>query len=278
MRWTQRSLLVVAFGVAANLALSFIPNVVTPVVSITIVWCTAIALTVIAAAYMYDRAVARRERAERERRKNEAELRKLRGIAWVSADREHQRASLDIWKSAREHIVIFGFGMTALARDEDLIARTVAQGVDIDVIKVDPEWLVRNPAIAGSVEHYYDRDAGFIDRLIAAHDRLEQIAVRVNNGAGGRLRIHVYAATIQYSGAVSDPHTPEGRGYVEFHLFRRVVERIGIGVHEYESDDRWNPPLLHHVLGSLSRAVGYDVIEERRALPLRQGDEGDIVR
>ncbi|WP_460703910.1 hypothetical protein [Myceligenerans halotolerans] len=277
MRWTQRSLLVVAFGAAANLALSFVPNVVPPAVSIAIVWCTTVALAVIAVAYVYDQTVAARERADRERGRLAAELRKLRGIAWVSADREHQSASLEIWKSATERVVVFGFGMTALAHDEDLIAKTVARDIDIDVIKVDPVWLVERPAIAANIERYYDRDAGFIDRVVTAHRRLEQIAAKVNEGEGGRMRIHVFGSTVQYSGAVRDPGTPEAQGYVEFHLFRRSVERIGIGVRQYESDDEWNPPLLQHVLGSLSLAVGYDVVATRRPPALSRGDEGDIV-
>lgn len=277
MRWTQRSLLVVAFGAAANLALSFGPNVVPTVVSIAIVWCTTVLLAVIAVAYAYDQTVTARERADRERGRLAAELRKLRGIAWVSADREHQRASLEIWKSATDRVVTFGFGMTELAHDEDLIAKTVARGIDIDVIKVDPVWLLEHPAIADNIERYYDRDAGFIGRVVAAHQRLEQIAAKVNEGEGGRLRIHVFSTTVQYSGTVRDPGTDEAQGYVEFHLYRRSVERIGIGVRQYESDDEWNPPLLQHVLGSLSLAVGYEVVDLRRAPPLGAGGECDIL-
>ncbi|WP_460753258.1 hypothetical protein [Myceligenerans cantabricum] len=266
-----------AFSAAANLALSFVPNVVPSGVSIAIVWCTSAALAVIALAYVYDQTMAVRERAAEERGRLAAELRKLRGIAWVSADREHQSASLEIWKSAKQSVVAFGFGMTALAHDEDLIARTVARGVDIDVVKVDPVWLVDHPAIAANIERYYDRDAGFIDRVVAAHERLEQIAVKVNDGDGGRLRIHVFGSTVQYSGAVRDPGTTEAQGYVEFHLFRRSVGRIGIGVRQYENDDEWNPPLLEHVLGSLSLAVGHDVVAPRRPPALRNGDEREIM-
>ncbi|MBE1878958.1 hypothetical protein [Myceligenerans pegani] len=96
MRWTQRSLLVVSFGAVANLALSFVPNVVPPAVSVVIVWCTTAALAVIAVAYVYDQSVSNRERVERERRRLMAEVRKLPGIAWVSADRKDLSASLEI--------------------------------------------------------------------------------------------------------------------------------------------------------------------------------------
>lgn len=279
--WARGGLLVVALGAMSNLALTFIPDVMPHRVTIPIVWCTAVATVVIAVVYLLEQTVAARHRvvreAELERARLLDELRQYRGIEWVSADREHRNASLDIWKAARHQVVVFGFGMTSVARDPNLIWAIVNRGVDVDVIKVDPAWLVEHPAIAATVDGYYDRDEAFIGQVLQAHGRLEALAREINAAGRGQLNIHTYRTTVQYSGTIRDPGTPEASGYVEFHLYRKSIERLGIGLKQYDGDDDLNPPILHHVLHSLTLAVGHPVPAERRAPVLGLGDEHRVL-
>ncbi|WP_129785029.1 hypothetical protein [Promicromonospora panici] len=218
---------------------------------------------VIAVVYVFERTIAGRRRVERavelERVRLLSELRQFRGIEWVSADREHRNASLDIWRAARRQVVVFGFGMTSVARDPGLIWAMVNRGVDVDVIKVDPEWLVDNPAIASTIDGYYSRDVAFLGQVLQAHERLERLARQIDAAGRGTLRIHTYRTTVQYSGSIRDPGTPEASGYVEFHLYRKSIERLGIGLQQYDGDDELNPPILKHVLHSLALAVGHPV-------------------
>jgi hypothetical protein len=67
---------------------------------------------------------------------------------------------------------------------------------------------------------------------------------------------------------------PGASGYVEFHLYRKSIERLGIGLAQYDDDDDLNPPILQHVLHSLALAVGHPVPAERRPPALGVGDEG----
>lgn len=276
--WARGSLLVVALGATSNLVLTFVPDVMPRRVTIPIVWCTAVATVVIAVVYLFEQTIAARQRVERDAELERArllnELRQYRGIEWVSADREHRNASLDIWRAARRQVVVFGFGMTSVARDPNLIWAMVNRGVDVDVIKVDPEWLVDQPAIAATIDGYYDRDEAFIGQVRQAHDRLEGLARQINAEGRGRLSIHTYRTTVQYSGSIRDPGTPEASGYVEFHLYRKSIERLGIGLTQYDDDDDLNPPILQHVLHSLALAVGHPVPAERRPPALGRGDEG----
>ncbi|PUB25553.1 hypothetical protein C8K30_107306 [Promicromonospora sp. AC04] len=279
--WARGSLLVVALGAMSNLALTFIPDVMPHRVTIPIVWCTAVATVVIAVVYLFEQTIAARQRVERDAELERArllnELRQYRGIEWVSADREHRNASLDIWRAARHQVVVFGFGMTSVARDPNLIWAMVNRGVDVDVIKVDPEWLVDHPAIASTIDGYYDRDEAFIGQVLQAHVRLEGLAREINEAGRGQLNIHTYRTTVQYSGSIRDPGTPEASGYVEFHLYRKSIERLGIGLKQYDGDDDLNPPILHHVLHSLALAVGHPVPAERRPPALGAGDEGVVL-
>ncbi|MFC4627902.1 hypothetical protein ACFO6V_06650 [Promicromonospora alba] len=276
--WARGSLLVVALGATSNLVLTFIPDVMPPRVTIPIIWCTGVATVVIAVVYLFEQTIAVRQRVEREADLERArllnELRQYRGIEWVSADREHRNASLEIWKSARRQVVVFGFGMTSVARDPNLIWAMVNRGVDVDVIKVDPQWLVDQPAIAATIDGYYDRDEAFIGQVRQAHERLEGLAREINAEGRGQLNIHTYRTTVQYSGSIRDPGTPEASGYVEFHLYRKSIERLGIGLTRYDDEDELNPPILHHVLHSLSLAVGHPVPAVRRPRALGRGDEG----
>ena len=73
-------------------------------------------------------------------------------------------------------MVVFGFGMTSVARDPNLIRAMVNRGVDVDVIKVNQQWLVDQPAIAATIDGYYDRDEAFIGQVRQAHERLEGLA------------------------------------------------------------------------------------------------------
>ena len=261
--WARGSLLVVALGAMSNLVLTFIPDLMPARVTVPIVWCTAVATVVIAVVYLFEQTHVARQRVRREAEVERArllnELRQYRGIEWVSADREHRNASLGIWKSARRQVVVFGFGMTSVARDPDLIWAMANRGVDVDVVKVDPEWLVDHPAIAATIDGYYDRDGAFIGQVVRAHGRLLALAQEINAAGRGQLNIHTYQTTVQYSGSIRDPGTPEASGYVEFHLYRKSIERLGIGLAQYDGEDELNPPILQHVLHSLSLAVGHPV-------------------
>ena len=64
---------------------------------------------------------------------------------------------------------------------------------------------------------------------------------------------------------IRGPGIPEPSGYVEFHLYRKSIERLGTGLTQYDNDDDClNLPILHHVLHPLSLAVGHPVPAERR--------------
>lgn len=275
--WARGSLLVVALGAMSNLVLTFVPDLMPQRLTIPIVWCTAAATVIIAVLYLVERVYGARQRVERatelERVRLLNELRQYRGIEWVSADREHRNASLGVWKAARQQVVVFGFGMTSLARDPELVRATAHRGVDVDVVKVDPEWLIEHPAIAATIDGYYDRDGSFIGQVQRAHGRLLALAQEINAAGRGQLSIHTYRTTVQYSGSIRDPGTPEASGYVEFHLYRKSIERLGIGLAQYDGDDELNPPILHHVLHSLALAVGHPVPAERTAPVLGPGEE-----
>jgi hypothetical protein len=144
--------------------------------------------------------------------------------------------------------------MTSLYRDERLIRNTARRGVDIDIIKVDPSWLRETPGVAAELDDYYDQDASFVERIEYAHARLIEIAESVNSEGAGRVTIRTYRASLHYSGSVRDPGTSNAAGYVEFHLYRRTVERLGVGMRNYVEDD-FNSPILLHVLDSLNTAV-----------------------
>jgi hypothetical protein len=277
-RWAGGGFLVVTLAVMTNFAMGFVS--ITPFGRglFVLAWCTGVATVVIAVVYLFEQTITVRQPVDREADLERARplnaLRQYREIEWVSADREHRNASLEIWKSARRQVVVFGFGMTSVARDPNLIRAMVNRGVDVDVIKVDPQWLVDQPAIAATIYGYYDRDEAFIGQIQQAHGRLEALAREINAEGRGQLNIHTYRTTVQYSGSIRDPGTPEAAGYVEFHLYRTSIERLGIGLTRYDDEDELNPPILHHVLHSLSLAVGHPVPAERRPRPLGRGDEG----
>lgn len=248
-RWSRGGVVVVALGVASNLALTFVPDVVPEMAAQIIVYCTAAVVIVVAPLWVY------RELVESSRRLEE-EKRRMRGIEAVGGDYSREADVHDVWRAASERVVCFGVGLTAVSKDIDLVVDAVRRGVRVDFVMVDPQWLRAQRRVRGLMDAFYDEQA-FADRVERSHATIVSIVARLEReGVAGAVHLHTYRAWVQHSATIADPWSGEPKGYMEFHVFRRRRAWIRLVASGFDGP-RDNRPYVSHILSEIDRLLGY---------------------
>lgn len=253
-RLARGGLAVLVLGAAANLALTFAPDVVPRPAAALIAYCMVGVVIVVTPVWVYRELVVARRR--------------LRGIDYVGDGRSRQLEYNAVWRGARRHLLAVGVGITTLSRDERLLRETVHRGVQVDVVMIDPDWLHRNPQIASMLDKSYEH-AGFSVQTRASLQRMQDLAARLNEETGQDLiRIHTYQSWPAFSITIADCRSDRPVGFLEFHLHRQL-RRVGLGITDYRSDGAGHS-FLADVLDSVDALVG-----EKLGLPRpRSGPAG----
>jgi hypothetical protein len=249
--WARGGLAVVALGLASNLVLTFMPDVVPERAAQLVVYCMTAVIVVVAPLWVY------REVVEASRRREEQRHR-MRGIEAVGGDYSREVDVHDVWRSAEEHVVCFGVGLTAVTKDIDLIVEAVGRGVRVDFVMVDPQWLRAQRQVPDLLNDFYDEHA-FVDRIERAHSTIASLAERLQeDGVGGEVHLHTYRAWVQHSATVADPWSGRPKGYMEFHVFRRRSAWIRLVASGFDGP-RDNRPYVSHILLEIDRLLGYQL-------------------
>lgn len=250
-RWSRGGLVVVALGVASNLALTFVPDVVPERAAQVVVYCMTAVVIVVAPLWIY------RELIESSRRLQE-ERRRMRGIEAVGGDHSRETDVLAMWASAKERVVCFGVGLTGVTADLDQIMEAVARGVRVYFVMVDPQWLRAQRRLRELMNEFYDEYA-FVARVERAHATLLSLVDRSEgDGSAGTVHVHTYRAWAQHSATIVDPWSDQPRGYMEFHVFRRRPAWIRLVASGFDGS-RGNQPYVSHVLREMDRLLGYQL-------------------
>lgn len=250
-RWAQGGLIVVALGIASNLALTFVPDVVPERAAEVIVYCMSAVLIVVAPLWVYRELVESSRRLEKERRR-------MRGIEAVGGDFSREMDVHDVWSAASERVVCFGVGLTGVTKDVEPVVEAVGRGVRVDFVMVDPQWLRAQRRLRGLMNEFYDEHA-FVDRVEQAHATIRALVERLDDeGAEGAVRLHTYRAWAQHSVTIADPWSGEPKGYMEFHVFRRRSAWIRLVASGFDGP-RGNRPYVSHILHELDRLLGYEL-------------------
>lgn len=247
--WARGGLAVVALGLASNLALAFMPDVVSEPVAQIVVYCMTAVIVVVAPLWVYREVIESARRLEEERRR-------MRGIESVGGDYSRQGDTYEVWGAARERVLCMGVGLTGISADEDRIVEAVARGLRVDFVMVDPHWLREQPQVEGLVGTFYGEQL-FLARVEKAHAMLGSLAERFDHEQGaGTVRLHTYRSWVQHSATIADPWSPEPTGYLEFHVFRRHASWIRLRAAGFNgpSADR---PYVSHILREVDRLLGY---------------------
>lgn len=172
----------------------------------------------------------------------------------TSRDAERDPEFLNVWNGADRSVLSFGVGMSELSTREHRIRETIARGVDIHVVMVDPEWVLRSPEISAIYDDFY-RQEGFAESFREAHSKLHDIAVDVNESADqAQLRIHTYRSVITQSATIADPGTSLAFGHLELHTYGRYMDRIRTTLPGIDGQGL----LLAQCLRSISNLAGYN--------------------
>lgn len=164
-------------------------------------------------------------------------LEKQRGITKICSGRSREHEYASVWKKAHKKLLCTGVAMTNVAQDRRLIERTVERGVQVTFVMVDPDWLERSPAVQKMMNDFYGQPE-FHSRVRGSYEELTRMAAQLNSKHGeGRVRIIPTKALIFSSATIADQDTPEAWGYLEFHLFDELRERIRFEVHIYDAPD-----------------------------------------
>ena len=239
----------VALGVASNLALTFVPDVVPERAAQVVVYCMTAVVIVVAPLWVYRELVESSRRLEEERRR-------MRGIEAVGGDHSREADVQEMWSSATERVVCFGVGLTGVTADVDHIVEAVTRGVRVDFVMVDPQWLRAQRRVSELMNDFYDEYA-FVARVERAHTTLRSLADRSDVAeAVGAVHVHTYRAWVQHSATIADPWSDEPKGYVEFHVFRRRPAWIRLVTSGF-SGSRGNRPYVSHILREMDRLLGY---------------------
>lgn len=185
--WARGGMVVVALGVASNLVLTFVPDVVPDQVGPVVVYCMTAVIVLVAPLWAYRELIESSRRLQQERRR-------LRGIEAVGGERSREADVSALWRTATQRVLCFGVGLTSVSQDEEHIRETVGRGVDIDFVMVDPQWLRQQRKVAALAGDYYTESA-FVARVEGAYDRLRGLAERYpEEAAGGTVRLHTPTA------------------------------------------------------------------------------------
>jgi hypothetical protein len=249
--WARGGLAVVALGVASNLALTFVPDVIPERTAQVIVYSMTAVIVFVAPLWVY------REVIESSRRRDQ-ERHRMRGIDAVGGDYSREADAHDVWRSAEEHVVCFGVGLTGVTKDVDHVVEAVGRGVRVDFVMVDPRWLRAHRRVRGLMDDFYDEHA-FVNRVERAHATITALAHRFGeDGEGGEVRLHTYQAWVQHSATIADPWSDRPKGYMEFHVFRRRAAWIRLVASGFDGP-RDNRPYVSHILREVDRLIGYQL-------------------
>jgi hypothetical protein len=156
--------------------------------------------------------------------------------------------------------------MTSVFREEDLIRNTVARGVHVEFVLINPDWLSMDKPLCALVDDYYNR-TNFVDTVRESLNFIENMKQELNSEYGaGKVEVRTINQLVYYSGTIADYGTDKARGYIEFHLYRAPLGRFRMQVVDYMGSPMEDPSLVYHWLASLSRMTGRDYLS-----PLRTG-------
>jgi hypothetical protein len=240
---------VVALGVASNLALTFVPDVVPAAAAQIVVYCMTAVVIVVAPLWVYRELVESSRRLEEERRR-------MRGIEAVGGDHSREADTLAMWGSAQERVVCFGVGLTGVTGDVDHIVEAARRGVRVDFVMVDPKWLRTQRRVHELMNEFYDEYV-FVARVERAYATLRSLADQLEEeGLEGAVTVHTYRAWAQHSATIADPWSDEPKGYMEFHVFRRRQAWIRLVASGFDGP-RGDLPYVSHILREMDRLLGY---------------------
>ncbi len=247
--WTRSGLIVITLGVASNLALTFVPDVVPDRAAEIVVYCMTAVVIVVAPLWVYRELVESSRRLEEERRR-------MRGIEAAGSDFGREADTYAVWGAAEQSVLCFGVGLTGVSKDVERIAEAAGRGVQVDLVMVDPRWLRERSALSGVMDDFYD-EVEFVARVERAHEALIALSERLAaEGAAGLVRVHTYRSWPQHSATIADPWAEEPKGYVEFHVFRRRRDWVRIVASGFDGP-RIDRPVVANILHEIDRLVGY---------------------
>lgn len=180
---------------------------------------------------------------------------RFRGVERVGLEHMREVEFVDVWMRARTKVLCFGSVMSHVSTQEDLITRTVARGVRVEFVMLDPRWLRRQAELHVSLDKYYDGDA--VRAAQASYHRLREIERRLNRAYGAdHVQLRTYQQLSLMSATIADPGRPDAYGVIEFHLFRGAG-RYRMIASNY-ADDGTNTPLIAGVLDAIAKVLGRD--------------------
>jgi hypothetical protein len=177
---------------------------------------------------------------------------RFRGVERVGLEHMREAEFVDVWMRARSKVLCFGSVMSHVSTQEDQIARTVARGVRVEFVMLDPRWLRRQDELHVSLDKYYDGDA--VRAAQASYQRLRDIERRLNRTYGAdHVKLRTYQQLSLMSATIADPDQPDAHGVIEFHLFRGAG-RYRMIASNYV-DDGTNTPLIAGVLDAIAKVL-----------------------
>jgi hypothetical protein len=184
---------------------------------------------------------------------------RFRGVEHVGLEHMREVEFVDVWMRARTKVLCFGSVMSHVSNQEDLIRRTVARGVRVEFVMLDPRWLRRQAELHVSLDKYYDGDV--VRAAQASYERLKEIERRLNRAYGAdHVRVRTYQQLSLMSATIADPDQPDAYGVIEFHLFRGAG-RYRMIASSYVDDGR-NTPLIAGVLDAIAKVLRQPKVQD----------------
>ena len=175
-----------------------------------------------------------------------------RGVERVGLEHMREAEFVDVWMRARTKVLCFGSVMSHVSNQEDQITRTVARGVRVEFVMLDPRWLRRQDELHVSLDKYYDGDA--VRAAQASYQRLRDLERRLNRTYGAdHVTLRTYQQLSLMSATIADPDQPNAHGVIEFHLFRGAGRYRMIATNY--PDDGTNTPLIAGVLDAIAKVL-----------------------
>jgi hypothetical protein len=177
---------------------------------------------------------------------------RFRGVERVGLEYMREAEFGEVWLRARTKVLCFGSLMSHVSLQEDQIARTVARGVRVEFVMLDPAWLRRHDELHALLDTYYDGDA--VRAAQASYQRLRDLERRLNRAYGAdHVTVRTYRTLSLMSAAIADPGSPDAHGVIELHLFRNAG-RYRMIASTYP-DDGTNTPLIDGVLDAITKIL-----------------------
>ena len=177
---------------------------------------------------------------------------RFRGVERVGLEHMREAEFVDVWMRARSKVLCFGSVMSHVSNQEDEITRTVARGVRVEFVMLDPRWLRRQDELHVSLDKYYDGDV--VRAAQASYQRLRDLERKLNRTYGAdHVTLWTYQQLSLMSATIADPDQPGAHGVIEFHLFRGAG-RYRMIASNYV-DDGTNTPLIAGVLDAIAKVL-----------------------